>query len=478
MPHQTMQKPVFLVYRDILKKQANGTLRVISPNFSKELYFSEGTLTFAKTSLIQERIGEILFKIGKINASQFATITALIANSTERVGKILVSQDIISQRDLFLALLYQIRTIALSVFNLRDGQWSFSPDIPDLPRDSKFSIELPAILSEGIKTVQSTEFFRNQFMNKIVIAKPIPDSLRTFLNAQEIYHHHQLSQIPNTPIDQWIDHHGSQSETTIKQLGLFLMLDLIEIHDNQTYKIQNQLVEQILQLHETLSKAVFTHYQILGVDPKSDFAAIKNAYFELAKKYHPDRFSGMPDPDIRDKANHIFSLINQAYDTLSNAEKRREYDNQSSMPSSKGGKIEENLSERAAVLYKKAITLYKSGKFWEAAHMMEEANRLKKDNSEYLLLLGLCQMALPSLRHAAQTHLVRSAELAPYNPEPVYGLGCLFFEEKMYTRAENFFRKAISIDPQHKRALKKLEDIKQLTGKKKTNLWEILNKKM
>lgn len=478
MAHQTIQKPAFLIFREIIKKHAQGTLYVISPNFSKELYFSEGTLTFAKTSLIQERIGEILFKIGKINARQFASIGSMITNSTERIGKVLVSQEIISQRDLFLALLYQIRTIALSVFNLSEGQWNFTPDFPELANDSRFSIELPAILSEGIKITQNTDYFRNQFLGKIVSTNPLPDALRPYLNAQEIYHHHQLSQIPNTPVEQWIEHHGSQSENALKQLALFFMLDLVSFKDNQAFQLQNQLAEQVLQLHETLTEKKHNNYQILGVEPKADFTQIKDAYFNLAKKFHPDRFTGLPDPEIRDKANHIFSLINQAYDTLSSNDKRQEYDTSLSNISTKHGKVEENLSERAAILYKKAITLYKGNKFWEASHLLEEAVRIKKDNAEYHLLLGLSQMVIPSLRHAAQQNLSRASELAPYNPEPQYGLGCLFMAEKMYNRAENFFRKAISIDPEHKRALKKLEELKQQGGKKKKNLWEILNKKI
>ncbi len=478
MAHLTVQKPAFLIFREILKKQAQGTLYLISPNFSKEIYFSDGNITFAKTSLIQERLGEILFKIGKINARQFASINTLISNTTDRIGKILVSQDIISQRDLFLALLYQIRTIALSIFNLAEGQWNFTADFPQLPKDSRFSIELPAILSEGIKLAQNTDYFQNQFLGKVVMARPIPDAMRPYLNAQEIYHHHQLSQIPHTPVDQWIDHHGSKSETVVKQLALFFMLDLIELQDNQAFQLQSKLAEQVLQLHETLARSISTHYQILGVDPKVDFNTIKTAYFELAKRFHPDRFTGLPDPEIRDKANHIFSLINQAYDALSNDDKRREYDAALNRSSSKTGKVEDNLFERAGILYKKAVALYKGNKFWEAAHMLEEAVRIKKDNAEYHLLLGMCQMMIPNLRHAAQTNLARASELAPYNPEAPYGLGCLFMSENMHNRAENFFRKAISIDPQHKRSLKKLEEIQQISGKKKSSLWEILNKKM
>jgi DnaJ-class molecular chaperone len=59
------------------------------------------------------------------------------------------------------------------------------------------------------------------------------------------------------------------------------------------------------------------YYRILGVDRTADDKTIKSAYRKLARKYHPDVNRGQ---DAR------FKEINEAYEVLSDPEKRRRYD--------------------------------------------------------------------------------------------------------------------------------------------------------
>jgi len=61
------------------------------------------------------------------------------------------------------------------------------------------------------------------------------------------------------------------------------------------------------------------YYKILGVERKADAKTIKSAYRRLARKYHPDVAKG------KDGAER-FKEINEAYEVLSDPEKRRRYD--------------------------------------------------------------------------------------------------------------------------------------------------------
>lgn len=62
------------------------------------------------------------------------------------------------------------------------------------------------------------------------------------------------------------------------------------------------------------------YYEVLGVDKNADDATIKKAYRNLAKKYHPDANPG------DEEAAAKFKEASEAYAVLSDADKRRQYD--------------------------------------------------------------------------------------------------------------------------------------------------------
>ncbi len=64
------------------------------------------------------------------------------------------------------------------------------------------------------------------------------------------------------------------------------------------------------------------YYEILEVSEKASKEVIEKAYRVLAKKYHPD---GKPQEE-KFEAENKMKQINEAYDILSDPEKRRQYD--------------------------------------------------------------------------------------------------------------------------------------------------------
>lgn len=72
--------------------------------------------------------------------------------------------------------------------------------------------------------------------------------------------------------------------------------------------------------HTSASLPKDDYYQILGVPRNASQKDIKKAYYQLAKKYHPD--TNKDDPKAKEK----FSQLAEAYEVLSDEVKRKQYD--------------------------------------------------------------------------------------------------------------------------------------------------------
>ncbi|MBN2340520.1 MAG: DnaJ domain-containing protein [Deltaproteobacteria bacterium] len=82
--------------------------------------------------------------------------------------------------------------------------------------------------------------------------------------------------------------------------------------------------DAVEQLYLQLEK--MNYYEMLGVSPLADRVTIRNAYFALSKKYHPDTQFSADNIHVKQKLSRIFDRITIAYETLAGKSKRQQYD--------------------------------------------------------------------------------------------------------------------------------------------------------
>jgi curved DNA-binding protein CbpA len=68
------------------------------------------------------------------------------------------------------------------------------------------------------------------------------------------------------------------------------------------------------------------HYALLGVDPTADKKTLRRAYFDLAAKFHPDRYFRKNLGSFKPRMEIIFGRLTLAHETLSDIDRRAEYD--------------------------------------------------------------------------------------------------------------------------------------------------------
>nr|XP_055063003.1 dnaJ homolog subfamily B member 6b isoform X1 [Misgurnus anguillicaudatus] len=82
------------------------------------------------------------------------------------------------------------------------------------------------------------------------------------------------------------------------------------------------------------------YYQILGVPRNASHDEIKKSYKKLALKWHPDK-----NPDNKEEAEIRFKVISEAYEVLSDANKRSQYDRYGKQGlSGRGGHYDEDFT--------------------------------------------------------------------------------------------------------------------------------------
>ena len=79
------------------------------------------------------------------------------------------------------------------------------------------------------------------------------------------------------------------------------------------------------------------YYQILQISRNATYEEVKKAYRKLAMKYHPDHNKSA-------NAEFMFKQISEAYQVLSNPEKRKRYDdNLGYVKSNESTRLKQNL---------------------------------------------------------------------------------------------------------------------------------------
>lgn len=149
-------------------------------------------------------------------------------------------------------------------------------------------------------------------------------------------------------------------------------------------------------------------YSVLGVDKNASEEEIKNAYRELARKYHPDNYTDNP---LSDLAGEKMKEINEAYDAIINSRRtgKKSTDSYGASGSTSFPEVRQlinsgRLEQAQEVLdgvppqardaewyFLNGTVLYRRGWFDQAYTSFATASRMDPANSEYRNALNMAQ---------------------------------------------------------------------------------------
>lgn len=165
-------------------------------------------------------------------------------------------------------------------------------------------------------------------------------------------------------------------------------------------------------------------YQVLGVSPSASDEQIKNAYRELARKYHPDNYANNP---LADLAQEKMKEINEAYDQIQRQRKQNAnqgYGQQGYSRQSYGG--QQSYGQQGYSQFSDIRTLLNSNRISDAEELLEGIPQSRRD-AEWYYLRGRVFYVRGWLDQA-YSHYVRANQMNPMNTEYQAALNQLMWQ--------------------------------------------------
>jgi curved DNA-binding protein CbpA len=210
------------------------------------------------------------------------------------------------------------------------------------------------------------------------------------------------------------------------------------------------------------------YYQVLGVDQLANTSTIQAAFFQLAKKWHPDRLEA-EFSDLRDLVTRAFARMSEAHALLTDPEKRKEYDRAGTQGSD--GDDQEHVARvlRAASAFQRAEILFKKHA-WEAAEREAKlAMDSDPDQSDHLALYAWILASKPERPESGEDPielLNRAVELGPKNERARFWRGQVFKRAGRLEEATRDFRWVAQNNPRHVDAAREVRLYEMRRGEK------------
>jgi curved DNA-binding protein CbpA len=363
----------------------SGMLRLARGSEEQSLRFSGGHIVNAHTNVVADRLGEMLVRRGLLSAADLARATEIVVRDKRRLGEVLAELGLLDTNGLEDAIAVHVHEMLARLFTWPDGVYSFTDETGE-PAASEVTLKLSTgeLILEAVRAVKDPDVVRYALGDMDRLLEPSSDPLLRFqqltLSPADGF---VLSRVDgSTTAREILQMMPLPAEET--QMSLFGLLSTGVIQYAEKKKKEaptppparpeppaparaepappqataipppaqpapaappsapqappappasaappldargEERRREIMEAWEGL--ATRNHFEVLGLARNVGEVEVKEAYFRLAKRFHPDVHHGASLGDLRDKLEAVFIRLGQAYDTLRDPKRRGDYE--------------------------------------------------------------------------------------------------------------------------------------------------------
>lgn len=492
MNGQLSENPLAELIRELALKNLSGRLRLRREKVTVVIYFDSGLLLYAACNLPALRFRTYLLRHRLVTEDELLHLGKRTKDFD--LARLLISEKRISPAQAKQIQLKQVSDTLRLVLLWMDGSWEFDHSAR-LNEEVDFEVKVPELLVETSRRL-APNFTSSRFRNPTELFAHVlePPNVSNLLPVEGFL----LSRIDSPIVLSDLILVSGLDEAEVQRIVYTLTLvDLLkreywksafrDLPAQPTRPIKKveaapvappPSVVEIVDTPEVFisrMSSANTHYEVLDVTPNTRMAGLKNAYYDIARKYHPDRFKSSA-ASLLTEIESAFARVTQAYETLRDPGLRATYDSKldaqsraerlaqkaprsakqseerEAMASDRAGEEALTPVQRAEAQFKEGFAALELGQRNIALGLLGSAARTVPDEPRYRAYFGKTLALHASTRRLAEAELQAAVKLDPSNAEYRIMLAELYRDLGFIVRARSEAERAIASDQNNRRA--------------------------
>lgn len=475
------------ILHNLYTLRATGLLHIEHNELKKVVYIRNGYPIFVRSNLVREFLGQMLVRTGLLSDEQLQESLAAAKETGQRHGTALIQMGLLTPHQLNEVLRDQVVEKLLDIFSWPNGSYRFVQAREFKQNVTSIDLSPANLILQGLRG----------YASRVQLQKILEPFLDKYLQEAEnpLY---RFQEIELSGADQRVlnDCLGDKtlrdtlkrytlSRKEVEPLLAALIRTGIVVGRQQPVAEQREESgcaepEDLRSKRENFLKDYAwmmeqDYFTLLGVGESESKELVRKSYYNLVKKYHPDRFFEQDVLlDLKDKVNTLFQRISDAHETLVDAKAKARYISDLKGESKKTTTSLETILE-AETAFQRGMVFFRVKKYLEAEQAFAEALELNPNEAEYLMYQAWsAYKANPKATEVilhTRKKLMRAAELNPRLSLAHLYLGYICKDEGNEKEAQRRFERAIQHNPNCTEALRELRLMSMRKEKEKKGLF-------
>lgn len=494
MNGQLSEQPLGELIREISAKSLGGRLTVEHDRVKAVAYFDDGKFVYATTNLRTLRLREYVRKSGLVSETDLGRFNDRLSDLD--LLKQLTAQALLTRNAAEQLHTRQVTDVLRMALVWTRGTWQIDGR-SRLDDELNLKIDLVSLLLDASRRIPA-DFIASRFRHDAELITPVAEPLiNDNLQPAEVF---LLSRLDRpTTVRELVAISGLGEAETLRHVYSLGLAGLLQReHWKSSFREQQQTrpappSEKLVSEPEPASSEPVSveaflerirtapdYYELLGISESVSAQKLKDVYYDLARRYHPDRFR-QAGPALLTRIESAFARITQAYDTLRDDRLRATYNSKLKArkkaeqlaqspakppaPAPQAERAAEgepaiSARERAESQFKEGLAALELGQPKVAIGLFASAASADPEEPRYHARYGQLLAANESTRRAAQTELLAAIKLEPNNGEYRVMLAELYRDLGLKLRAKGEAERAVAADPENRKARDLLRQLK------------------